>query len=601
MAFDKTKAWADSCKLLSSGSKRNAKYIRSINRYFYNGFRKDSIWTQDTYPMGYWTAANPSQMLADMGTLPSLNVVRSCLDTVKSKLSQSKPLPNFTPIRGTWKTRQVCRNAQIYFDDYFKTQRMYQKGAACALDAMLFEYAVVWADDEIKEIIRLCPWEFSFDPAEFNYGKPMRANVYRQDYPLAFLRDKIKKGGFEGAEKYQEMLEKDPAAKVPYTVYYNMYEKKQYKFLASDCIEERELKYDVIPFEMLWYRRPIKGWGSASMADSLMPIQEQIDRVAMTIHEALELNPANTIFVPQIAGSTDSPGAGIKASEFSNQIGNIYPYKTAPGLPASPVMVATPAPVDPMYIQLLDKFITFAYQMEGVSQLSAQSKKPSGVNSGVALDTLEDVESERFNSWLQDYIHFYPAIAELCIKVFPEDDDILPNRTGRAAIKWRDIVKERDSFNIQTSPVSNLSRDPKTKMEQIEKLMSMQIIKPAMAASLLEFADVDKAYSIASASYDDCQRIIERAIEKGTYDFYEVVDINQLYLEAVNTLMLLDADDEDGKVMENLVGFIVIVKNKVDMLKAATTPPPAPVPETVPAPVPPPVPLVQPAAQVAPA
>lgn len=589
--FGEREAFADAGKLISSASKRNAKYIRSINRYFYNGFRKDSIWVQDSYPMGYWTAANPNQMLADMGPVPSLNVIRSCIETVKSKLSQTKPLPNFTPIKGVWKTRKVCRNAQIYFDDFFAAQKLYKKGVACALDAMLFEYSVVWIDDETKGVIRLAPWEFSFDPAEYNFGTIKRCNISRREYPLCFLKEKLSKlKNREVGAKYLNALEQEPGRKIEYNIYYNLNEGKQYKFIEADCIEERKLDYDIAPFVLIWYRPPIKGWGSASMADSLMPIQEQIDRVVTTVHEALEMNPANCIFVPQVAGGAGQAGLGIKASEFSNQVGNIYPYLSVPGMAANPVSVSTPAPIDPMYTTLLDKFINFAYQMEGVSMLSAQSKKPAGLNSGVALDTLENVESERFNAWLQDYIHFFIDIADICIKVFPADDEILPSRTGRANIKWKDIVKERDSFNIQTSPVSNLSRDPQTKMEQVQKLVSMQIIKPDMAASLLEFPDLDNAYSISTASYDSCQKIIERAIEERRFDFYECVSMAQLYGEAVNTLMMLDADGEDEKVMQNLVDFIGTVKGKVDAIKAASAPPPM-----VPNPAPQPPPMVQPA------
>jgi hypothetical protein len=589
--FGTQDALTDAGRLISSASKRNAKYIRSLNRYFYNGYRKDSIWSQDTYPMGYWTAANPNQMLADLGTQPNLNLVRSCIDTVKSKLSQTKPLPNFTPIKGTWKTRKVCKNTQIYFDDFFQTQKIYRKGLASALDAMLFEYGVAWVDDEAKEVVRLAPWEFSYDPAEYNFGGIRRANISRRDYPLGFLTSLLKKAEKGIGTKWLEALAADPSRKVEFNIYYNLNEKKAWKFIETDCIEVRALPFDCPPFVLLWYWPPIKGWGSASMADSLMPIQEQVDVIANTLHEALELNPANAIFIPEPVGSAN--GTSIKKSEFSNQIGNIYPYTAFPGMPGTPVQVSTPAPIDPMYIQLLDKFIGFAYQMEGVSQLSAQSKKPAGLNSGVALDTLENVESERFNAWLQDYIHFFVDIADICIKVFPEGDDILPNRMGRANIKWRDIVKERDSFNLQTSPVSNLSRDPQTKMEQVQKLVSMQIIKPEMAASLLEFADVEKAYSIASASYDDCQKIIERAIEKHDFAFYEVVNMTQLFSEAANTLMSLDADDEDPKVMANLVDFIKDLKGKLDAVTAATAPPPPPM---VPNPAPQPPPMVQEAA-----
>jgi len=280
------------------------------------------------------------------------------------------------------------------------------------------------------------------------------------------------------------------------------------------------------------------------------------------------------VFVPR--------GADIKTSMIaSSKIGDVFEYN-ALAVP-SPITVATPPVIDPMYIQLLDMFEQKAYNMVGVSQLSAQSKKPSGLNSGVALQTLEDVESERHNVLLNTYIHFVQDVAERMIDIFPEDEDVLPKRRGRSVITWKDIKKEREMFNIQFSASSSLSKDPKVKMEQIEKLISMKIIDPSLAANLLEMPDLESAYSIATAAHDMNEKIIERVIEDGPnpetgkFHFFEGTNIQGLFNQAINTLMRLDANDEKPEVLQNLVLFVNQLKDMMDEINAELQPP-APVP-----------------------
>ena len=60
-----------------------------------------------------------------------------------------------------------------------------------------------------------------------------------------------------------------------------------------------------------------------------------------------------------------------------------------------------------------------AYELEGISEMSAQSKKPADVESGKAMQTLEDIESDRFNVQLQRFTHFLVDVSRLCIDVFP--------------------------------------------------------------------------------------------------------------------------------------------------------------------------------------
>jgi hypothetical protein len=544
----------------SEVQKMMTKWRRSFNRYANNGRRIEDLKNQYGQALSYYNTEDGE----DEGTTPNLNVIRACIDTHVSKISQTKVRPFFNPTGGTFKTLKTCRNAQLFFDQLYEEQDVYRKAIEVARRADIFERGILWLDDETLNFKILNPWEYLTDPKEWNRGSLSRCAIVQNMFPLIQLKDKIKKtkgvdseGKAAAQELYKNVIDK-PFLTGELSIYYALFEKKKYTFAAGKIIEIVDIDFDIPPAAVLYLEQPIKGNQSVSMADNTFTIQTQVDSLCHKIHLAYELNPAQIHWVVE--------GTGVKASMISNEIGAVYPYKYLPGM-TTPVVTSTPAPLDPSYTEGLQFWIQQAMEMNGISQLSAQAKNPLGNNpSGVALETVEDVESDRHNPWLQSFIHFFMDCANIFIQVAPSNSDVLPKKLGRARITWAEIKAERESFAIQFSASSSLSKDPQKKMEQIEKLIAMKVIKPELAAVLLEFPDLESAYSITSASYDYCQRVIERAVEDDKYDFFEGVNLQQLFGEAINTLLRLDANDEKQEVLERLKRLIDVVKGKMDAM-----------------------------------
>ena len=101
----------------------------------------------------------------------------------------------------------------------------------------------------------------------------------------------------------------------------------------------------------------------------------------------------------------------VISSHLNNDIGAIIKYQGN-----KPDFQVTQA-VHPELFQHLDRLYNRAYEIAGISQLSAQSKKPGGLTSGIAITEYNDIESERFNIIGQRYENFYKNAARHIIRL----------------------------------------------------------------------------------------------------------------------------------------------------------------------------------------
>ena len=546
---------------------RLTKYARNLMRYHGNsGARRESVWEVDGSPLGYFFASVED----DVGPAPSINVLQSMIESSVSKLAQLKVRPFLNPIAGGFNTKRVCRQGQIFFDELFDEQDVYSKARLSLRDAEICEYGVHWIDDEERKIKRVRPWEFYCDSAEYTFGDMTHCHLKFLQFPAIKLRAKIDKSKTASAAK--SLFQSTPYPRAVYRIFWDLAGKEKIEFVNSEELCRSKITYTCAPFSFIWYHPPVRGFKSTSLVDAQIRTQEQIDELSDKLHSALSLTPANTAFVPK--------GSDVKTSMLSNRIGEIVEYNPIQGL-ATPVTIATPAAIHPQYVQSLEKFIQLGYEMEGISQLSASSKKPGGLSSGVALQTIEDIESERHEVIVENYKRFLMDDARIAIEVFPEDADILPNKSGRASIPWKAIKKERESFSIQFAATNFLSRDPQTKMEQIEKLISMKFITPPMASDYLDLPDQNAVDNIIGSSYQAGERTIERAITEDVYDIPPTLDYTMLFQQICTLYNVLDSQDEDRKTLERLAKLLKVCQEKIKEVEIAQNPPPpAPPPQS---------------------
>lgn len=461
----------------------------------------------------------------DTTLTPSLNVIKSCIDTLTSKIAQSKVRPFFNCINGTFKDINVCKNAQQYFDQYFDIEEVNKKVSMAFRDACIFDHGVLYVDGETKTITKALPWQVFVRPAELTYNNITRAYYCQKDYPVSMLPERYRK----------KVLNNNPQQEyVTYGIYYDTVDECKAVYITElDFVDIEKYEGNRVPFVFLWYNNPIHGGSSVSIVDMLYGIQTEINILMSKVKDASQLTPANTIFLPD--------DATIKATQLNNRIGNIITYKATSDMTSSPVTIATPPFIDAEYIELIKSLKETAYEMVGISQLSAQSKKPSGLNSGVALQTVEDVESERFEEQLNQVIRCYVEIAKTCLRVFPKDETILPDTPNRLDVRWRDIVDEEKKMQIQFSAADSLSKDPSTKLQQLQQLAQVGVIPQERIAQFMELPDLEGGYSLSNNAINAVLSVIRDCIESDNYDVPDYIPIPMLKTEILNTQLSLRA------------------------------------------------------------
>lgn len=461
----------------------------------------------------------------DTTLTPSLNVIKSCIDTLTSKIAQSKVRPFFNCINGTFKDINVCKNAQQYFDQYFDIEEVNKKVSMAFRDSCIFDHGVLYVDGETKTITKALPWQVFVRPAELTYNNITRAYYCQKDYPVSML-----------PEKYRtKVLNHNPDMEyVTYGIYYDTVDQCKAVYITElDFVSIEKYEGNRVPFIFLWYNNPIHGGSSVSIVDMLYGIQTEINTLMAKVKDASQLTPANTVFLPD--------DATIKSTQLNNRIGNVITYKATSDMTGSPVTIATPAFIDGQYIELINNLKETAYEMVGISQLSAQSKKPTGLDSGVALQTVEDVESERFEEQLNQVIRCYVEIAKTCLRVFPKDETILPDTPNRLDIKWRDIVDEEKKMQIQFSAADSLSKDPSTKLQQLQQLAQVGVIPQERIAQFMELPDLEGGYSLSNNAINAVLSVIRDCIESGNMNVPDYIPIPMLKTEIINTQLSLRA------------------------------------------------------------
>lgn len=522
--MDKNQIISNINRLESRYSAYKSKCLRNLRLFTYSSTTTLDI--SESEVVGFYQRGTFSTS-DDTTSAIQENIIASCIETLCSKIASQKVRPFFNTVNGTFKEMQIAKQAQIFFDMLYEENNVNEIITDAFRNACVFDKGIVKISDD--GITNRLPWNVFFDPREVTYNQ------------ITHVAEKLPKTPGRILElKYGIKADRN----LDYTVYeyYDVMEHIKAVYVQElNKVVTHEYKPNIIPYLEIHYTNPVKGDTSQSVVDQLYGIQTQIDELLAVMKDSIAVNPGMTLLVPR--------SSNIKTNMLSNRTGQIIQYDPIPGQTTSPVTYATNDIISPQFVQLLDKLKNDAYEIVGISQLSATSQKPSGLNSGVALNTMEDIESSRFETQLNSVVRLYVDVAKACLDIFPPEIDILPDDLNRANIKWKDIVEARNNMKIQFSAAESLSKDPSEKLKQLVALSQAGVIPQSHIATLMELPDLQSGYNLANNAFNSVYTFIDNVLVSGILPDKIPVYLPKnkgglLETEIVNTMLSLSIKPE---------------------------------------------------------
>lgn len=445
----------------------------------------------------------------------SLNVVKNAIDGWVNLICQSRPHITFLTKGADWGLQKKARLRTRFVEAVFHANKAYALGNRVAKNAGIFGAGfvhVVKANGRIE--YELClPGEVLVDPFESVAGDPR--SIYRQRtidrYVAAArwpkFRDKILSAKNQrGNSDRLPFIDAWHLASGP-----DAHDGVHAQVIPGVCtVGFEEYKWDEFPIVGFRFDEAPLGWYGQGIAEELSGIQYEINVILRTI-QANMWSGGNLKVAVKL-------GSNIQKSSLSNELGcPVIEYADTP-----PTFFAHDV-ASPQLFSHLQYLEQEAYQITGISQMSAQSQTPFASMSGRARLVATQEYSKRFVTCQQRYEDFFEALSNRTLEAAADLSDagedlevIFPGRDYLETIRYSDIAGEKHDFDCEAWSASLAGETPAARLAQIDQMLSLGMIDLAGAMYLYEVPHDLRAYMEEQLAPTELAReAIDRIIEDG--------------------------------------------------------------------------------------
>ncbi len=457
------------------------------------------------------------------GAQLKLNVIYSCCDTITNKIAKNKIKPMFLTEGGDWGLKEKAELLTQFAEGIFYETGLYKKSPK------IFRSGTVMGTGAIKifrqkDKIKAEPVFIDQIRVENTDGRDGHPRSMFQETYVA--RDAL----MRKFPKFKDKIKETKRAETSHPVYASIPDPIKVVeawHLRSDAeskdgvhaitidnatLSSDEWTRDYFPFVFQRWAEGLLGFFGQGLAEQLFPIQLQINKLLETMEESFKM------CVPHMMVEN---GSDVVLSHLNNQVAAIWKYSGV-----QPTWTST-APVNPVYFEFLKMLVDYAYEKAGISQLSASSQKPGGLNSGKALREFNDIETERYMLLGQSWEDFHLECTERFIDLAQEisEDKSAKDYTVSVKtdnfikkIKWSEVKMDRDCYQLQCFPTSFLSSTPSGKFSDVQELTQAGFLPKEFAMKLLDFPDLKWANNLFTAAIDDIDATIQGIVSDSAYE-----------------------------------------------------------------------------------
>ena len=488
-----------------------------------DGRRKRLRWYKEMYEDEGAESFDP-----DLGNETRNNVTQNGIDAVHARLLQAQPRPTFDTFAGDWSLQRRAKKLSLWMDGEFERLQVYDEIGDLALQDALTEgdavvkgfiddddrpgLELVWAGD--IHIPRREQRHLRHRPRTMYQTHHLDREVLAERHPEH--RDTIlgADGGFDD-EQLDDITETEALSDFVMVV-------EAWRLGGKDgkggkyalCVSNATLVYedwehDRFPFAVLRCWKKSRSFWSQGFAQRLYGPQAELNDMSGAVAGSYGA------FIPSLWVQT---GSDACLNQMDDSPGRLYDY-SGDRMPA----ILAPRGALQEFSAREETLLRRCYEERGISQLSASSVKPAGLNSGKALNVHQDIESVRFQRLGRNYERFFIDIAKLLLflaEQITESDAsnakklrAMGGKEGLMSVSYDEVRMSDDQYRVRVMPVSKLSSSTAARIQEVTEMMQSQLIDADTGLQLLDMPDLDQYNSLRSAGRQSVERAVEMALD----------------------------------------------------------------------------------------
>ena len=447
----------------------------------------------------------------------TLNVIQSCIDTVTARIAKNKPKATFLTSGGDYSMQQKAKRLDKFVQGQFYETGIYNVAPKVFLDACVFGtgFMKIYEHQNKIKVERTFPDEIFVDDHESRYAEPRQMfhrKAVNKDVLIHLFPEH--RDAIAAAESMDSSyVSYNVAEQIPCIEAWHLpsgpgaNDGRHCIIIEGATLIDESYTKDSFPFAVIRWTERLLGYFGQGLAEQLTGIQIEQNRLLNMIQEQMHLARPK-VFI--------EAGSQISKAHINNEAWGVIEYRN------NPPQFFVPKTVSGEIFSHLDRLFNRAYEIAGISMLSAQSKKPAGLESAVALREFSDIESERFMITAQAYEKLFLDAAKQMVGLARDmhargekvevishgDKDI-------ERINWKSVNLKEDQYVMKAYATSLLPTTPAAKLQKVIEMLQAQMLTQQEARMLLDYPDLTAVNQLASASYDEINMVIEDMIEKG--------------------------------------------------------------------------------------
>lgn len=518
---------------------------------------------------------------------PTFNLIRACVDTLHSRLSQNEPQPKFLTDNADYKQRHLAQRLNQFVLGEFYQTKAYEKAGKILKDGLTIGCGAlkVYAGEDNKVAVdRVLVSDLYVDDNDSINGQPQQLIQLK-------LMDREKLFYEAETKATREIIERTPNSYPDNSADCNKTTGDQIMVVegwrlspghdangepiagrhAIATVEgvlhdDKEWAKPKFPFVFFNYSDPWLGFFGQGIGTQLFGTQISLQRILYTISRAITLVGVPRVFIDQ--------SSKVVKAHNNNEIGVIVTYSGT-----KPSYEVAPCNAPELYAER-DKLIQYGFQETGVSAMQATSQKPEGLDSGAAIRSYDDIATDRFASISKKYDNIFVELSYQITDVAKEIaeetgkyETVYPNKDGTKEIDLPAMKLLKDPFVIKCFTESSLPRTPAGRMATVTEQVQAGMLTLREGRRLLRFPDLEQNEQLDNASEERIFKILDAIVEDGEYQepdpFMDLDLAIELTVKYINLYLAANLEEEKADMLRNFFKQCLA-------LKAQAMPPPMP-------------------------